>query len=128
MLQCFQVLISLMHIQHFTNILISNLKTLNAKKVTFVFVVTMQSRLPVFRARFVETRRCLCAYKLFIHPRFSILYRVPPYRITSLHFGKTCFANDILKVLVSGSNYCELQLYKSFAFVQHHVCSHICFY
>ena len=101
----FQVIISLMHTRHFKNILISSLKTLTAKEVTFVFVVTMQSRLPVFRARFVETTRCLCAYKVFIHPRFSILYRVPPYRITSLHFSKTCFLSNIWKFVILVSHH-----------------------
>ena len=101
------IIISLMHTRHFTNILISSLKTLTAKEVTFVFVVTMQSRLPVFRARFVETTRCLCAYKVFIHPRFSILYRVPPYRITSLRFSKTCFVSYICKAVISVSHHCR---------------------
>ena len=87
----FQVIISLMHTRHSKKILISSLKTLTNKEVTSLFVVTMQSRLPVFRARFVETTRCLCAYKIFIHPRFYILYRVPPYRITSLCISKTYF-------------------------------------
>jgi len=100
-----------MHTRHFTNILISCLKTLTAKEVTFVFAVTMQSRLPVFRARFVETTRCLCAYKVFIHPRFSILYRVPPYRITSLRFSKTCFLTNIWKVVILFSHHYRLYLY-----------------
>ena len=102
-----------MHTRHFTNILISCLKTLTAKEVTFVFVVTMQSRLPVFRARFVETTRCLCAYKVFIHPRFSILYRVPPYRITSLRFSKTCFVSYICKAVISVSHHFDKSDYKT---------------